>query len=94
MPDLHAILAFYAAFARFAVTGALDNECFLATRGELTHVARQFLTGHERSGWPELAPAAQAARLRKGEQRFRQWERANPDLVAVLKRRAGEAGIA
>ena len=94
MPNLPSILALYRALSTVALSGALAEERKAATEGELARVARQFLTGDEQVDWSTLSPAGRAARLRKGCQRFYQWEAANPDLVAVLKRRARRDGIA
>lgn len=88
MPSLTAILALYRAVFDATLSGALTEECVAATQAERARVARQFLTGAECHEWRSLAPTVRAARLRKGEHRFREWEAANPDVVAVLQRKA------
>jgi len=57
----------------------------------LERVAYSFLRRDEGHGWEQLTERARKARLRMGRQRFRRWEIANPDISAVLRRKARAA---
>lgn len=88
MPDLAAILEFYQAMSSGALRGALAGEARSFAAPQHEKVATRFLSPVERSVLPFLPPPERRGRLRKGEIRFRRWERANPDLVDVLMRKA------
>lgn len=88
MPDLSAILAFYQAILRGNFSGALRGEARCLAQREHDDVIRRFLSPVERATLMFMPNTMRRARLRKGEVRFRNWEAANPDIVAVLKRKA------
>ncbi|SFC11956.1 hypothetical protein [Tropicimonas isoalkanivorans] len=88
MPDLTAILAFYQAIAFFSVTGALPGEAAMMAQPEREAVVQRFLSPSERGNFDALSDVDRRVRLRKGETRFRAWESANPDVAAVLRRKA------
>ncbi|MEE4120449.1 MAG: hypothetical protein V2I65_15710 [Paracoccaceae bacterium] len=93
MPDYYAILTLYQVYATAEASGALSAERNEVAAHALDRVAEGFLTGSERTGWGGLAAEARRARLRIGRQRLRRWEMANPDIVALLRRRAGSAAL-
>lgn len=88
MPDLASILEFYRALARATMHGALAGEAQNLARSEHDEVVRRFLAPTERLALRFLPGNQQRGRMRKGEQRFRRWERDNPDLVSLLMRKA------
>lgn len=93
MPDFFAILTLYQLRAATAVSGALHSEAEEVTSGALARVSTAFLSGEERSGWDGLSDEARAARLRMGRQRFHRWEAMNPDISALLRRKARHAAL-
>ncbi|MEL6206860.1 MAG: hypothetical protein AAFR47_16310 [Pseudomonadota bacterium] len=93
MPDFYAILSLYRMRAEADVTGALVAERADVSSDALDQVSRTFLTVRERDGWKELSQEARAARLRLGYQRFRRWEATNPDIAALLRRKARAAAL-
>jgi hypothetical protein len=93
MPDFHAILTLYHLHAAAAVSGAMTADRDEVAAGALDRVARGFLSRAERDGWGALDDQARAVRLRLGRQRLRRWELANPDISALLKRKARGAAI-
>ncbi|PRY24936.1 hypothetical protein CLV78_102109 [Aliiruegeria haliotis] len=88
MPDLLKILAFYQLVLTFSMAGALPGECRAAAEPERSRVCEAFLSRSERNDLASADPRLRDARLRKGYLRFESWERANPDIVAVLMRKA------
>jgi len=93
MPDYFAILTLYQVHAAAAVTGAPEGERDEIASVALDRVAEGFLTSAERAGWGDLGAEAQAGRLRIGRQRLRRWEMANPDISALLRRKARTAAL-
>lgn len=88
MPDFALILAFYKVVSTCSLSGALPGECRAAARDAREQVAEGFLSARERRTLTELNRNHRRGRLRLGELRFRAWERANPDIAAVLQRKA------
>ncbi|WP_068111814.1 hypothetical protein [Tropicimonas marinistellae] len=88
MPNLKAILALYEAHTFFALTGALPDEAATAAWAERDVVIRHFLNPAERSEYDNGSRSLHAALQKKGDQRFRAWEHENPDISAVLRKRA------
>lgn len=93
MPDFFAILTLYQLRASASASGALEAEAKDVTSNALTRVATAFLSGEETSGWDHLSDEARAARLRMGQQRFHRWEAMNPDISALLRRKARSAAL-
>ncbi len=93
MPDFFAILSLYRMRAAADVSGALAAERADVSSAALDAVSRTFLTGREHTGWEGLSDEARAARLRLGYQRFRRWEATNPDIAALLRRKARAAAL-
>jgi hypothetical protein len=93
MPDYFAILTLYQARASAGASGAFTAERDEVAAHALDRVAEGFLTRIERAGWDGLAAEARTARLRIGRQRLRRWEIANPDIAALLRRKAGSAAL-
>ncbi len=91
MPDLNAILSFYRSHAGASAAGmpglAGAGEPGGASR-ELDRVAFSFLMRDEGRDWAALEKPVRDTRLRMGRQRFRRWEIANPDISALLRRKA------
>lgn len=88
MPDFAGILAYYRAIMVGASHGALAGEARSFARCEYERVASNFLSPVERVMLGILPGRERQGRLRKGEMRFRRWEAANPDVVALLMRKA------
>lgn len=93
MPDYFAILTLYQVHATAEASGALTAERDEVAAHALDRVAEGFLTAIERAGWAGLAAEARTARLRIGRQRLRRWEMANPDIAALLRRKARTAAL-
>ncbi|WP_116131323.1 hypothetical protein [Tropicimonas sp. IMCC34043] len=88
MPDYAAIFAYYQAMAVSALTGAMPGECAIYAKPELDAVIEGFLDPKERRILCCRLGPDRAVRLQKGQLRFTSWQAANPDIVAVLKRKA------
>ncbi|MFD0979308.1 hypothetical protein [Tropicimonas aquimaris] len=88
MSDLVAILSFYRALARFAVSGALPDEAAMMAQPEREIVLGRFLSPAERDALAKVPACDRQLRLRKGALRFQAWEAANPDIAALLRRKA------
>ena len=88
MVDLGAILSFYRAITAFALSGALPDEAEMMAQRERETVHHHFLTPQERHDLTGVSVRDQQLRLRKGALRFRAWETANPDVAALLRRKA------
>jgi hypothetical protein len=91
MPDLNAILSFYrrhAAASASGLPGLVAAADMRDASRELERVAFSFLLRDEGQDWHALEERVRATRLRMGRQRFRRWEIANPDICALLRRKA------
>ncbi len=88
MPDYNAILAFYQMVALCCSSGALEGEAECCAGEQFRQVTRCFLSPVERTMLPFLSRRRQRAQFRAGALRFRAWEAANPDISALLRRKA------